>query len=346
MKEQSRNVAVGVTALAGLAGLAMLLMMFGYVPQMLEKGYCVRVELDHAGGLTKGSLARLSGIRIGRVTSIDLAEPPKIGVVAMLLIDEGIAIPQAVNVTVGSQILTGSPWLEFEIPEGLSSERLAKTLPTDGRATLQGHVPERVRQFAGELRTALEGSVNSIKDELRKPLVQFDRMEQNFDDLSRQWVDVGKRLNDIIEDRPVDQVDAGKIKGNLTTVLKRMDQRLAEMKDTLGGARQWLDKASDASGEVETTGRKIGVTADNAARNLDQLTQRYVALADGLSKAIDDMQKLAAKASDGKGAMGKLLNDPALYDNLNDTAERIGQTADELKLLIEKWKAEGLPVQF
>ena len=58
------------------------------------------------------------------------------------------------------------------------------------------------------------------------------------------------------------------------------------------------------------------------------------------------MQKLAAKASDGKGAMGKLLNDPALYDNLNDTAERIGQTADELKLLIEKWKAEGLPVQF
>jgi hypothetical protein len=58
------------------------------------------------------------------------------------------------------------------------------------------------------------------------------------------------------------------------------------------------------------------------------------------------MQKLADKARKGDGTVGKLLNDPALYQNFNDAAERIQKAVDEMKLLIEKWKAEGVPVQF
>ena len=345
MKDESRNVIVGITALAGLVGLAAMLVMFGYVPAMLEKGYSIRVELDHAGGLSKGSLARLSGIRIGRITSIDLASAPETGVVAVLLIDEGIRIPKNVQVTVAAPILTGSSWLAFDASLDPDAEA-AGAVPTDGSAVLQGHVPELVSEFAGAMRSALEEPVAAIRADMLPALAKFERIEQNFTDLSKQWTEVGRRVNNLIEDRAIEKVDEGAVDGNLVTVLKRMDQRLAEAKDLLANTRSWVDQIAEATGEVRATAAKAGGVADKAAQSLEQLTLRYVALADDLSRTIGDMQKLATQASTGKGTMGKLLNDPAVYDNLDDTVERIGQVADELKLLLEKWKAEGVPVQF
>ena len=346
MKDESRNVIVGITALAGLVGLAAMLIMFGYVPGMLEEGYNVRVELDHAGGLSKGSLARLSGIRIGKITSIELASAPRTGVVAVLLIDQDIRIPQNVQVTVAAPILTGSSWLAFDLLVDPEDAEAAGVLPTDGSAVLQGHVPELVSELTGAMRSALEEPVAAIRSDLRPALAKFDRIEQSFNDLSRQWTEVGRRVNNLIEDRAVQKVDDGTVDGNLVTVLKRMDTRLAEARELLAKARRWIDQVADATGEVHSTAAKAGNTADKATQSIEKLTLRYVALADDLSRTIGDMQKLAAQASSGQGTMGKLLNDPAVYDNLDDTVKRIGQVADELKLLLEKWKAEGLPVQF
>ena len=346
MKDESRNVIVGITALAGLVGLAAMLVLFGYVPGMLEKGYSVSVELAHAGGLSKGSLARLSGIPIGRITSIELASTPRTGVVAVLLIDQDVRIPQNVQVAVAAPILTGSAWLAFGVPVDPEGTEAVGVLPTDGSAVLQGQVPELVSELAGAMRSALAGSVDSIRSDLRPALARFDRIEQSLNDLSEQWTEVGKRVNNLIEDRAVEEVDEGTVDGNLATVLKRMDTRLAEAKELLANARQWIDQVADATGEVHSTVAKAGRAADKTTQSIEQLTLRYVALADDLSRTIGDMQKLATQASTGQGTMGKLLNDPAVYDNLDDTVKRIGQVANELKLLLEKWKAEGVPVQF
>ena len=345
MKDETRNVVVGITALAGVAGLALLLVLFGYLPRMLEPGYTVHVALEHSGGLARGNRVRLSGIDIGRISGIDLAKSPQTGVVAVLQIRGEIAIPRDVQVTVVSPSLTGSPSLAFDTSH-LKPEQLATTLPTDGSASLEGEVPELVREFAGELRVALRSSVDAIAEALQKPMAQLDRLEQNFNELSQQWSSVGQNINQMIEDRSPEDVDAGQAQANLTTVLKRTDRRLAELKQTLAEARRWVERVGTATDKIGAVADKVGHTADTATANVEQLTRRYVALADDLSGTIADVRQLAEQARTGRGAVGKLLNDPALYDNLNDTAERLGQAADEIKLLIEKWKAEGVPVQF
>ena len=58
------------------------------------------------------------------------------------------------------------------------------------------------------------------------------------------------------------------------------------------------------------------------------------------------LQSVAEKADRGDGSIGKVLNDPALYNNLNDALERMKQALKELQLLIQKWKKEGVPVDF
>ena len=55
--------------------------------------------------------------------------------------------------------------------------------------------------------------------------------------------------------------------------------------------------------------------------------------------------KLVAKADTKDSTIGMLLSDPQLYHNLSDSAERIKLMTDEARLLIEKWKAEGLPIR-
>ena len=69
-------------------------------------------------------------------------------------------------------------------------------------------------------------------------------------------------------------------------------------------------------------------------------------MADDLSKSIEQANKLLAAANSGKGTVGKLVYDPALYENLDDSAKRLQLMIDEARLLIEKWKKEGLPIQF
>ena len=46
MSERMQNILVGFTAMLAMAGLAMLLMLFGYMPRMLEEGYRVKVDMS------------------------------------------------------------------------------------------------------------------------------------------------------------------------------------------------------------------------------------------------------------------------------------------------------------
>ena len=71
-----------------------------------------------------------------------------------------------------------------------------------------------------------------------------------------------------------------------------------------------------------------------------------MAVADDLTSVIGAVHAVVEQARSGQGTAGKFLYDPSLYDNLNDTVGRFQASLDEFRLLIQKWKAEGLPVHF
>ncbi|MEY2716247.1 MAG: hypothetical protein RIT24_2590, partial [Planctomycetota bacterium] len=55
---------------------------------------------------------------------------------------------------------------------------------------------------------------------------------------------------------------------------------------------------------------------------------------------------LMVAARSGKGTVGRLMQDPQLYENLTDTARRAEEAVAKLNLLLDKIRAEGLGVQF
>jgi len=58
------------------------------------------------------------------------------------------------------------------------------------------------------------------------------------------------------------------------------------------------------------------------------------------------MNTLLVDAREGKGTVGRLMQDPQMYNSLTDAANRLAAALKEAKLLLEKWKNEGLDVKF
>lgn len=333
MSERSRNIIVGVTALAGLAVGLFLLMLFGYVPAWLESGYEVRVHLANASGLTEGSRVRLSGIDIGRVSSVDLLDSSQRDVEVVTLIRTDIRVPRGVRVQAQSPLLGGNPAMAFDV-QHLTSSDMDQVLASDGTAMIKGQALTLVSQFAGELEAAI-----------REPAQEFEKLVQRFDRMSEQWTILGENLNQLVESRSVEQVDAQQTKGNLTTLVARADKRLAELKAVIEGIDRWINDPQLRE-DVWAAAAGARRLTERGHDSLDRLEKKYVAVADDLAGVIGSMRVLTDKARAGDGTVGKLFHDPSLYDNLNDTVTRLQASLDEVRLLVQKWKAEGVPVQF
>lgn len=332
MKESTVSTIVGATTIAGLMGLAFLMFKIGGLSKAFEGGYHVTIELPTAGGLHKDSRVVFNGIDIGRIESVSFQEHPKVGVVAVALITEDqLKLPDDVKVTARfPSLLGGSAVADITRKPGDVSGHLS----TDGSAVIQGEPAVDFSLIAEELRNALGG-----------PMQEFKRISDNFDALSKEWTLVAENINQLVEMRSTGDVDNGDAVGNLATVLARADQRLAELKQAIEGVNRYVND-EELRGDVRTTAANARELSQRFNDSLDTLRARYVAVADDLSAAVQTMKKLGDKTLEGGGTLGKMMTDPALYENLNDASERLKTAIDDVRLLVEKWKAEGLPVQF
>lgn len=350
MHDRTRNIIVGITALAGIVGFAFLLTLFGWLPTIVESGYTVNIHLPNAGGLVTGSRVKLTGIDIGYITSVDFRPPPARGIVAVALIREHIAIPKDASVLVEQPLLTGSPWIAVEAST-LTEAQLQQPLPTDGSATVEGRTPTLAEKLTAGLQSSIEG-------ELGGPLQNLSNIQKSFDRLSSEWTQVGVNVNAMIS-----RDDAGR-EGDLLALVSRTAKRLEDVEKTLAEANKMfasVGKASTDIGDAATTmketstqfrtlatdtNKRIAALTETAQKRLDELTRRYITLADDMATLTAATTAAVNKAQSPDGTLGKLMTDPALYDNLNDASIRIGQALDEVTMLIEKWKNEGIPVNF
>jgi phospholipid/cholesterol/gamma-HCH transport system substrate-binding protein len=154
-------------------------------------------------------------------------------------------------------------------------------------------------------------------------------------------------------------VDAGEAAPTIDTLLARADRAVADAQRTLDAVhRVASDEAllTDAR-ETLASARRIAKTIDEdagplisrageAVSSVGALTNRYAAVAEDVSRALVTIQRILEKAESGEGTVGLLLSDAALYRNLTDASRRLGLALTEVRLLVEKWKSEGLPIQF
>ena len=76
-------------------------------------GYTVTADFQTVGGLKPGADVRLSGIKVGTVTRLELGEAPFFGAVATMSLRPGLALPDDSSAAIASEGLLGGNFVSL-----------------------------------------------------------------------------------------------------------------------------------------------------------------------------------------------------------------------------------------
>lgn len=312
MKEQTRNLLVGVTVLVALAVLGAMIIIFQELPTFMQVGYVIELEFPDSGGVTDGCDVLLAGKRIGRITHVEFKADVRSGVVLTALIDTHVNIPGDVNAYVGPRGFTGGAVVHLRCDgrppnagrkDPATGQPLA-WIPKTGQARIEGRIAD-----TGFIPSATLAKLDAALEAVNKTLGDAQN-QANF------------------------RASLEKLKTGLDSFTKAADDAAA----ALAEARELFDKAKLTFAEVSDATK-------SASGRFDQLADRLIDDADCLGQVLTAFHRWAAKLDSADGTAGKLVNDPKLYNNLVDATAQLKATLDSLEDLLTEWKEKGIKVE-
>ena len=146
------------------------------------------------------------------------------------------------------------------------------------------------------------------------------------DQLGGQATEVLERTQRLLSDDLISSVESGAgafagTMGELQAMLERQSQTLEQLIESLAGMSAQLSNATDGP-ELERT-----------VANIDSLTARLAAASEQFGTSSEAMASILQKIDNGDGSMGKLVNDPVLYDRMAAAMENMQAATEEIALL-------------
>lgn len=155
------------------------------------------------------------------------------------------------------------------------------------------------------------------------------------DEVAKQIVPLKDKISKLLDNanvmlENVNQVLDAKSKENLKASIENLNETLAQFKE--------------ASGQINTILADNKTKINSSMNNIDKMTSNFSKISDSLEKqnlaqTIENLQstlanvdKMMADLQSGKGTMGKMLKDDALYSNLNKTSKELELLLQDLRL--------------
>jgi phospholipid/cholesterol/gamma-HCH transport system substrate-binding protein len=350
MKGRTQNVAVGLTVLAAMTVLGGLIVLFAGLPSFLTGGYEVHIILPATGGISSGDYVNMAGLRVGKISRIAFASgDPTQGVLVVARIDHEISIPANVTAVVSQQLL-GASYLELvpQSPRKLDESGQPVYLPRKG--------PPAV----------IEGTVRSadVLKQLQPAMESFKKVADSISGL------IGEQNATCPATAPATAAAAtttsvSTVPASLNGVMVRFSQALDDMHAVLGDRenQQNLKTAlasfakaaqatSDAMAALQQTAQEARGATSQVARSVDQVTTRTSELlgklvedAEQISQLTMSINRVVTKIEAGEGSAGRLLNDPALYNEITDATRQLDALLKDFQKLADQWRTGGVKIQ-
>jgi phospholipid/cholesterol/gamma-HCH transport system substrate-binding protein len=283
-------------------------------------------ESDHVarfrtvGGLTPGAPVTFRGVRVGRVQAIRLADE---FVEADLRVFQGVELPARPAVIAASQSLFGE-WSATIVSRDQSQEdpnvreMLAETSKPGGDRWPGATLPDvgQLTAQAGRIATDIASVANRVQEafdstavvELRRSIKDFGQIADKLVKFTENQTSHLNQVTGNVE-RTSDAVLGAS--ENLRSTLARVDSATSD-----GQLQQILDNARSGTGDL----RQASADLKNVIATVKGQDTSIVRILLAADSALTRLQE-------GKGTLGLLSRDPALY---NETIE----TMQELRRLI------------
>jgi phospholipid/cholesterol/gamma-HCH transport system substrate-binding protein len=357
MNERVMKFRVGVMVLATVIITAILILLFDGFPIIPGEGpYKIYIVFPMAPNIAPGTPVRVSGILIGRVAKVEFAEDEGLqvdsGVIVTVEIDANRKLRRNQVPVIGKTLL-GDSFIEFipssaprPAPETLPIKHTAlkPPEPRPDQKPLQpgemiiGKVQPDPLQSLGNLEGGLSAAVQSVaktsdeiglltrrvNDILRNNDEQIIRIVGKTEATLDQLQTAVANVNGLIGG-PEIRENIQKAAADLPRVLNDVSGALGSMRQTFEAADRNLQNVEGLTKPLGEKGAKLIETVDRAANQLDTVLAELTTFSKSLNSP--------------EGTIGQLLNDPTLYQQINEAATNINQLSYELKPIIKDARA-------
>jgi len=338
-----RDLFTGFVSLLTLAGLVWMLWRFGELRGLSEKTYQFDIKLTSADGVSSTAAIAFSGVKVGKVISIKNEPDPRNGVVIRAQVKEDINIPRTVQIIIDKGFV-GDSSIDLRLPADASADSISQTLRKDGTDALG---PTKASSLFADLANIAQSASKELGDtakEIRRVATTLET--------------TGQRLNDLLEPRTLAEVESGAKQANLRSTMARADAALAsankwlgddaalsDAKASLARIKTLVDDASAAVKTIDDTSKEVKALVATNSPKIQTLIDDANTTIRSVDAAASSLTSIANSIEKGEGTLGQLVKNPDLYRNLDEAAKRLDAALLEAKLMIEKFKQEGLPLK-
>jgi phospholipid/cholesterol/gamma-HCH transport system substrate-binding protein len=155
------------------------------------------------------------------------------------------------------------------------------------------------------------------------------------DEVARQIVPLKDKITKLLDNanvmlESVNQVLDAKTKENLQNSLANLNETIAQFKDASTQVNSLL---ADNKSKINGTMTNMEKATANFSKVSDSLAKVNIGpTIKNLQKTLENVDKMMADMQAGKGTMGKLIKDDALYNNFNKTSKELELLLQDLRL--------------
>ncbi len=249
---------------------------------------------DRVDGVQSASPVMLRGVKVGTVTDITFDEETGERVMLELTVKRQVTIPRDSEAKIFTNGLMGGKAIALQL--GSSPELLQKG------DTIRSASERDLMEMAGSEIDFLNEKIGAVADNLTVTLASLNAiLEQNGD--------------------------------NLHATLTHLNRLTGDLSQVLGEQKASLNEAVAGVAEL---GRVMGENAERVDRivgNADRFVAELTAgeMAAELNASITQLHSLLEQINAGEGSIGRLVQDEALYNSLQEAGENLASLLKDLE---------------
>ena len=252
---------------------------------------------SNVNGLQVGSNITLNGFNVGIVNDIILFNDNKELLVSFTLtkID---SIPDNSNFKIINQDLMGTKGVSLILGNSVSYANFGDTITSSVENSLQDEVNAQILPLKNKAEELI-GSVDSLLTIVTAVLNKNTRE-------------------------------------NLSNSIRSLDQTFLLMSKTMVKVDSLVYYNDNRISKILSNIEAISSNINNNSNNIKQIIENVSLITDSIAKSdiisfVQNINELTSKISNGKGSLGKLINDDAFYNNLEKSSAEMNQLIEDIK---------------
>ena len=285
---------------------AVLILGFNFLKgkKLWSKDTMITGKYGNVQGLQNSNPVIINGLQVGTVYKITTEKDMR-EILVDLNITKDIEIPKNSIAIIKSNPL-GTTSVEIKLGDAVENLKDKDFILTETSGGLFDDVLKKV---------------DPVLYEVRKAVSAIDTLLVNF--------------NSILDPRAKGNI--GQVLQNMNAVTASMLSSTASLNTLLntqtGALAKSLNNVSSITSNFATNNEKINTVMSN----LDKTTSKCATInlnktLDTLDRAVNDLKNIIGKFDNDKGTLGKLLNDPTMYQNLASTGNKLNLLLDDIRV--------------